>query len=207
MKKLGFYVDSQKCTGCKTCQVACKDLHNHSTDVNFRRVYEYAGGEWVKENNTWRQNVFAYYLSIACNHCDNPACTRVCPSGAMHKQEDGIVIVEGNVCIGCKSCIMACPYGAPQFDANKGHVVKCDACQDRVKAGNKPVCVEACPMRALDYGDLEELEQKYGPSSNIAPLPDTRYTNPHLIVKPGSDARPVGDKSGSIVNHKEISND
>lgn len=204
MKSKGFYVDSQKCTGCKTCQVACKDLHNHSVDVNFRRVYEYAGGDWVQEGKTWRNDVFAYYLSIACNHCEDPACARVCPSGAMHKQENGLVIVDEKICIGCKSCIMACPYGAPQFDVNKGHVVKCDACQDRVAEGKKPVCVESCPMRALDFDEVEELKRKYGESTNVAPLPSTEYTNPNLIIKPSTDARPVGDKTGAIVNRKEI---
>ena len=204
MKKLGFYVDSQKCTGCKTCQVACKDLHDHPVGVNFRRVYEYAGGGWVQEGTSWRQDVFAYYLSIACNHCENPACVGVCPSGAMHKQENGLVVVNEEVCIGCKSCIMACPYGAPQFDTSKGHVVKCDGCQDRVNAGGNPVCVEACTMRALEFGDIEELERKYGPSINVAPLPDTHYTNPNLIVKPSPRARPVGDNSGSIANPEEV---
>lgn len=204
MKALGFYVNNQKCTGCKTCQVACKDLHDHSIDVNFRRVYEYSGGEWLQNGKTWQQNVFAYYMSIACNHCEDPVCTKVCPSGAMHKQADGLVIVDEKLCIGCKNCIMACPYGAPQFDKTKGHVVKCDACQDRLNKGGKPVCVEACPMRALDFGEMEALEAKYGKSINCAPLPDTKYTTPNLIIQPSTNARPVGDNTGKIANAKEV---
>lgn len=204
MKTYGFYVDSQRCTGCKTCQVACKDLHNHSKGINFRRVYEYAGGDWQQEGQVLRHHIFAYYLSIACNHCEDPACARVCPSGAMHKQDNGLVVVNEKVCIGCKSCIMACLYGAPQYDEEKGHVVKCDACQDRVAVGEKPVCVASCPYRALDFGPMDELEAKYGKSVNMAPLPSTHYTNPNLIVKPGPTARPVGDTTGSIVNPKEV---
>lgn len=90
----GFFIDSARCTGCKTCELACKDYKNLTPEVSFRRIYEYAGGDWQEDNGVWQQNVFAYYLSIACNHCEDPACTKVCPSGAMHKREDGFVVVD-----------------------------------------------------------------------------------------------------------------
>ncbi len=80
----GFFIDSSRCTGCKTCELACKDYKDLTPDVSFRRIYEYAGGDWQEDNGVWHQNVFAYYLSISCNHCEDPACTKVCPSGAMH---------------------------------------------------------------------------------------------------------------------------
>ena len=80
----GFFIDSSRCTGCKTCELACKDFKDLGPEVSFRRIYEYAGGDWQEDNGVWHQNVFAYYLSISCNHCDDPACTKVCPSGAMH---------------------------------------------------------------------------------------------------------------------------
>ncbi|CQK02526.1 transposase for insertion sequence element IS200 [Salmonella enterica subsp. enterica serovar Typhimurium str. DT104] len=89
----GFFIDSSRCTGCKTCELACKDYKDLTPDVSFRRIYEYAGGDWQEDNGVWHQNVFAYYLSISCNHCEDPACTKVCPSGAMHKRDDGFVIV------------------------------------------------------------------------------------------------------------------
>ncbi len=108
----GFFIDSSRCTGCKTCELACKDFKDLGPEVSFRRIYEYAGGDWQEDNGVWHQNVFAYYLSISCNHCDDPACTKVCPSGAMHKREDGFVVVDEDVCIGCRYCHMACPYGA-----------------------------------------------------------------------------------------------
>ncbi|AMX06008.1 Anaerobic selenate reductase protein YnfG [Enterobacter asburiae] len=131
----GFFIDSSRCTGCKTCELACKDYKDLTPDVSFRRIYEYAGGDWQEDNGVWHQNVFAYYLSIACNHCEDPACTKVCPSGAMHKREDGFVVVDEDVCIGCRYCHMACPYGAPQYNAAKGHMTKCDGCHTRVADG------------------------------------------------------------------------
>lgn len=87
----GFFIDSSRCTGCKTCELACKDYKDLTPEVSFRRIYEYAGGDWQEDNGVWHQNVFAYYLSISCNHCEDPACTKVCPSGAMHKREDGFL--------------------------------------------------------------------------------------------------------------------
>ena len=158
----GFFIDSARCTGCKTCELACKDYKNLTPEVSFRRIYEYAGGDWQEDNGVWQQNVFAYYLSIACNHCEDPACTKVCPSGAMHKRDDGFVVVNEAVCIGCRYCHMACPYGAPQYNADKGHMTKCDGCHERVAEGKKPICVESCPLRALDFGPIAELRAKHG---------------------------------------------
>lgn len=205
MSSKGFYFDSRRCTGCKTCQVACKDLHDHPVGINFRRVYEYTGGEWAQDSNeAWNADVFSYCLSIACNHCEDPACTKVCPSGAMHKDDNGVVKVDSNMCIGCKSCMKACPYGAPQFDPVALKAVKCDACEERVNEGKKPVCVEACPYRALDYGDMDVLHEKYGESVTVAPLPNASLTKPNLIVKPSRLARPEGDATGFIANPKEV---
>ncbi|EAU0904303.1 dimethylsulfoxide reductase subunit B, partial [Salmonella enterica subsp. enterica serovar Cerro] len=165
----GFFIDSSRCTGCKTCELACKDYKDLTPDVSFRRIYEYAGGDWQEGNGVWHQNVFAYYLSISCNHCEDPACTKVCPSGAMHKRDDGFVVVNEEVCIGCRYCHMACPYGAPQYNAAKGHMTKCDGCYDRVAEGKKPICVESCPLRALDFGPIDELRKKHGELAAVAP--------------------------------------
>jgi anaerobic dimethyl sulfoxide reductase subunit B (iron-sulfur subunit) len=205
MKQLGFYIDSSKCTGCKTCQISCKDLHNHQVGVNFRRVYEYAGGNWRQEGKAWRQQVFAYYVSVACNHCANPVCVKVCEPKALTKRSDnGLVILDEAQCTACKACAQACPYGAPQFDENRKKMTKCDACFDRVIAGGKPVCVESCPQRAIDFGELEQLKNKYPVGQHIAPLPDPSWTTPSLLVHSGHTARPVGDKKGSVQNPKEV---
>ncbi len=78
----------------------------------------------------------------------------------MHKRDDGFVVVNEDVCIGCRYCHMACPYGAPQYNAAKGHMTKCDGCHSRVADGKKPICVESCPLRALDFGPIERAAQK-----------------------------------------------
>ncbi|SMB84054.1 anaerobic dimethyl sulfoxide reductase subunit B (DMSO reductase iron-sulfur subunit) [Pasteurella testudinis DSM 23072] len=205
MEQYGFYFDSQRCTGCKTCSLACKDYKDLGTDVNFRRIYEYVGGDWLQQpNGCWEQNVFAYYTSISCNHCDEPACTKVCPTGAMHKNEDGFVIVDEGICIGCRYCNMACPYDAPQYDAQKGHMTKCDGCYSRVKTGQKPICVESCPLRALDFAPIAELHAKYGDVAGIAPLPNPSYTQPNLVITPNKNSKPSGDQTGFLGNPREV---
>ena len=179
-----------------------KDL---GPEVSFRRIYEYTGGNWNQQaDDCWHQDVFAYYMSISCNHCENPACTAVCPTGAMHKNEDGFVIVNEETCIGCRYCNMACPYDAPQYDAQKGHMTKCDGCYSRVKAGQKPICVDACPLRALDFAPIDELRAKYGEQASIAPLPPAEITHPNLVVKPNKNSRPSGDTSGFLGNPREV---
>lgn len=201
----GFYVDSDRCTGCKTCELACKDYKDLTPDVSYRRIYEYAGGDWQQDGAVWRQNVFAYYLSIACNHCDDPACAKVCPSGAMQKHEDGFVLIDQSLCIGCGYCRMACPYGAPQFNKALGRMTKCDGCHERVtQEGKKPICVESCPLRALDFAPVTELRAKYGTLAAVAPLPAEKYTKPNLVLKPNAKSRPVGDTTGYLANPEEV---
>lgn len=201
----GFYFDSDRCTGCKTCELACKDYKDLDTNVNFRRIYEYAGGDWQQQaNGCWQHNVFAYYLSISCNHCDNPACVSVCPTGAMHKTEDGFVIVNEAICIGCRYCHMACPYDAPQYDAMKWHMTKCDGCHSRILEGKKPICVDACPLRALDFAPIDELRKTYGDLAAIAPLPSPEHTAPNLVIKTNKNARPTGDTTGFLANPREV---
>jgi len=206
MTQNGFYVDTSKCTGCKTCQVSCKDDNDLPIGVNWRRVYEYGGGDWQQhEDGTYSNDVFTYYMSISCNHCAQPACTKACPTGAMHKREqDGLVVVDGTVCVGCRYCEMACPYGAPQYNSDKKYMTKCDGCFDRVEQGKKPICVESCPLRALDFGPVDELRTSYGVQADIAPLPSSSLTKPSLVIGTCRNSRPSGDKSGRIMNPTEV---
>ena len=204
-KQYGFYIDTSKCTGCNTCRIACKDFYDLDLGVNFRRVNEYEGGNWAKTREGWHPDIFAYYVSISCNHCEQPACTKACPTGAMHKRnEDGLVVVDQSVCIGCRYCEMACPYGAPQFDANKKVMSKCDGCFERIPLGRKPICVEACPMRAIEFDTVENLRAKYGVLAGIAPLPSPEKTKPSLVIGSNRKARPCGDNSGNLQNKLEV---
>ena len=200
-KQYGFYFDSSACMGCKTCQIACKDKNDLPVGVNWRRVVQYGGGGWVPQGKLFVQsNTFVYSLSIACNHCENPACVNACPTTAMTKRDDGIVVVNADQCVGCRYCQWACPYGAPQFDQAKGVMTKCNLCQDLLAQGQNPACVDACPQRALDFGDIAELRAKYGNVDAIEPLPVASLTQPHLVITPHRNAQPTGKGTGKILD-------
>lgn len=205
MTRYAFHFDGTRCTGCKTCEMACKDFKDLSVGTAFRKAYEVTLGTTERDaNGCITSSCVSYPLSMSCNHCDDPACTKVCPTTAMHKDpETGLVSVDVDKCIGCGYCHMACPYNAPKVDREKGHSVKCDGCAERVAAGEKPVCVEACPARALDFGTIEEMA-KLGERGNIAPLPEPTYTKPNLYIKASADALPAGDENGKVVNPLEV---
>lgn len=199
----GFYFNATKCTGCKTCDISCKDEKDLGAQAQFRRIYECGNGKWQQTGNDWQTDSFAYYLSIACNHCSNPTCVQGCPTGAMHKRsEDGIVLVNEEVCIGCRYCEMRCPYGAPQFNIEKKVMTKCDGCYERVLVGQNPVCVDSCPQRALEFDNIEVLRQKYGTLSQVGPLPDPAQTQPNLVIKPHAPAQ--SNLKAIILNAEEV---
>ena len=202
----GFHYDGTRCTGCKTCMLACKDYHNLPGDVAFRQVYEYGNGEWEKDAaGAWSCTTQVYYLSEACNHCDSPACFAACSQGAIVKDEDtGLVYIDEEKCVNCGACAEACPYGIPKADAEKGVYVKCDGCKDRVAQGKKPICVEACPLRALDFGDIEQLRSDFGDVAAIVPLPDSSATRPNIVITPPAAACADVAGDGAVLNRCEI---
>ncbi len=205
-QQLTFWFDQSKCTGCKACQIACKDKHDLPVGVTWRRVAEYTGGSWLLNqiDGTATQDIFSYYTSISCNHCADPICAEVCPSKAMSKGENGVVSVDPSICIGCRYCEMACPYGAPQFDEDKGVMTKCDFCRDRIAAGGEPACVAACPSRALGYGELADMVKAHGNQNGVEPLPDPAITRPNLVITPHPKARASGQGTGRIANREEL---
>ncbi len=173
-KKLGLVIDLDTCVGCHACAVNCKewntggeagilpdyDKYGAQPDgVWFNRIhsYESAGGSACRTVNVPR----------SCLHCEDALCVTVCPTGASYKRaEDGIVLVDTDICIGCKLCSWACPYGAREFDEEAGVMRKCTLCVDRIhnedlpEAEREPACVATCPSRARHFGDLADPQSK-----------------------------------------------
>ncbi len=188
-KQLAFHFEQEHCGGCFTCQIACKDKNDLAAGQLFRRVREFSGGGFQKTGDSFVHNVYAYWLSMGCNHCEKPSCVANCPTGAMQKRpEDGIVFIEQSKCMGCRYCVMSCPYGEPQYNPAKGVTGKCDFCRDLLQQGKPPACVASCPMRALGYGTLTELRQQYGSVRQVKGLPDPERTGPSLVITPHRDA-------------------
>lgn len=206
-KQMAFYFDQSACTGCKACVIACKSKNNLPVGVNWRRVYDYGGGGWMPDpqdsNFMVPTNVFAYSLSVSCMHCVGAKCVEVCPTTAMHRGPDGIILHDQSKCIGCRYCQWACPYEAPQYVEEKGVMSKCDFCADLLAKGEQPFCVAACVMRALDFGDLQELRAKHGLEAAIEPLPDPKYTSPSFVMTPHPNAQKSGHGTGRILKVEE----
>lgn len=205
MSQMAFYLDGTRCTGCKTCVYACKDKNDLDLGMAYRKVIEYTGGETVKDaEGMCTTTCFSYYLSMGCNHCDNPICMEKCPQAAISKNEDtGLMGVDQEKCIGCGTCVQACPYGAPKVDEEAKKAVRCDGCADLVAAGEMPACVMACPARALKFGTAEEMAQ-LADRADMAPLPAASETEPNYFIKPTADAKPVDSVEGDVANPLEI---
>jgi len=197
----GFRVDLSSCTGCKACQVACKDEHDHAPGVIWRRVVEVAGGEWVPHGELWHDETYSYYVSVACMHCERPVCVEVCPTKAMAKGADGIVAVDAERCMGCRYCEWACPYAAPQFDAAAGVMTKCDLCRDRLADGRDPACVAACQMRVLSIADFAGAD---GAGRETFPLPSAALTEPSTSLVPHRDVPKAEAGEPHVGNEEEI---
>ena len=180
--QLGIYYDQTRCVGCYTCVVACKDWHDvPAGPASWMRVHCIEAGTYP--------DLFAAYLIRPCYHCAQPACAAACPAEAIVKSaETGIVAVDREACLGLEACGGACrescPYAAPQFGAESdARMQKCDLCAERWAEGKKPICVEGCPMRALDAGPLKELAQKYGDNQEAAGFVRHPELKPAIVFK------------------------
>lgn len=170
--RMGVLVDTTLCIGCRRCEYACKEAHDmpagslseyddHDVFEKLRRPSVEALTV-VNEFENQKMPDAPVHVKVQCMHCDHPACVSACIVGAMSKQENGSVIWDTDRCIGCRYCMVACPYQVPAFEYEKAiqpQIMKCDFCYDRTKEGGIPACVEICPMEALTYGKRYELVQ------------------------------------------------
>lgn len=183
MSQLGFHFDMTACGGCKTCQIACNDKNDLKAGELFREVKSFEGGKFPAP--------WIYYLSASCHHCTEPKCVENCPTGASYKRkEDGIVLIDEDRCIGCKYCMWSCPYDARVYIEQKGVVGKCNMCVDLLEEGKNPACVDACVMRAIEFGNVDELKEKYPNAvSDLINLPNSNTTRPNILITPKSKAK------------------
>ncbi len=155
--KAAILTDTTKCVGCNECVIACKKVNHLKNDIPRR---------WDADDGLSARNWTSVigkgdddYVRKQCRHCLEPACVSACPVGAMHKTEIGAVVYDSSKCLGCRYCMMACPFGIPRYDWDSivPYVRKCILCYDRIKSGGQPACTEACPAKATIFGDRDEI--------------------------------------------------
>ncbi len=179
--QLGFFFDQSRCTGCYACVVACRDWHDiQDTDVSWRRLTAFEQGTYP--------DVELSYMSLSCCHCLTPACMEACPAEAITKRDsDGVMAVDRDACLGrdaCGACLEACSYDVPQFGSeDNAKMQMCTLCADRLADNREPACVAACPMRALEYGPVEELEGRDGAVREVRGFEFRTTLQPSIVFK------------------------
>ena len=202
--RYGFYFDADRCIGCKTFVMACKDVHDLPAGVSYRRVYNVSSGHWETDENGTPipVGVHSYSISAACNHCKEPACIRVCPQRAIQKDENGIVWIDHNKCVGCRLCAGKCPHGAIQFNRGMGVSEKCDMCRMNLKEHKDPACVAACPMRCLKIVDLDSFIPS--DKERCVEFPIGSVTQPSVIMHLNRRSDPRTDRETmKVINMQE----
>ncbi len=172
-KRYALAIDSRRCIDCKACQVACRAENAVPLEHQRNWINERLTGEWPR--------LAAAFEPGQCQHCAEPACVRVCPTGASRQRSDGVVIIDEADCIGCRYCVVACPYEARFFREDGGTVEKCDLCAHRLDRGQPPACVETCPGKVRVFGDLNDS------GGRLARLLVAR---PHHVKKPEGGTAP-----------------
>lgn len=186
-----FLFNQEKCVGCTSCVIACKNEFQTPPEINYRLVRP------ADENADSPERVF---INFACAHCDEPACLKNCPVEAYRKRPDGIVVHDVDRCIGCKLCTVSCPYATPKYNKSAGKVYKCQFCYQRQDKNMLPACVEGCPVGALGVIDTETSvvatsEGSYKVENavdHLAELPSNKITKPNhrfIARKPGKQIR------------------
>ena len=180
MNGAGFLLDLHRCVGCGACVLACRIENGRVDAAAWRRV--------LPLNVRRHASGPTYFLSVACHHCERPACLEGCPSGAYEKRPDGIVVHHEELCLGCRYCGMTCPFGTPQYDGARGVMSKCHLCVHRVDAGRVPACVAACPTEALQFVSASDAPAE-GAAGLVPGFVDPAGCRPALRFRPPAGAR------------------
>lgn len=201
MTKLGMIIDLERCIGCHTCANACKMHNGVPMGMLWNRVLT-EGCDAIDGAVGTYPNLTRAYIPLACQHCENPACRRVCPTGATYKDALGRVEVDYDKCIGCRMCMAACPYNARVFNWSepkrdpdfkyghkdvpvrpKGIVEKCTLCKERTDRDEEPLCIVCCPTEARIFGDLDDPESRISRlvrENNASVLLEEQGTRPQV---------------------------
>ncbi len=202
MPTYGFAIDLRRCIGCHACTIACKAEHDIPIGVNRC---------WVKtvEKGTF-PDTRRFFFPVLCNQCDDAPCVRICPTGALYKRRDGIVDLNGAACIGCRACMVACPYDQLFIDPNTRTAEKCNFCANRVENRLLPACVSVCPTECRIFGDLEDpsgdLSRLVQAQGLVTRKPE-KGTGPNVYyigaeqsaIQPEIAARPLMFREGQVV--------
>ncbi len=173
MSRFGMTIDLERCIGCHTCAIACKAQNNVPMGMLWNRILTESEEDGLDCPQGVYPNLTKSWRPVACQHCENAACVKVCPVGATYKDENGRVLIDYKLCIGCRFCMAACPYNARVFNWQKpvyqpgfsygdvaerpvGIVEKCSMCKELTDKNLKPACVAACPANARKFGDLDD---------------------------------------------------
>lgn len=199
--RYGMVIDLKRCVGCNSCTIACRMEHGTPAGILYHKVKKYEIGKYPSAK--------LRFLPMPCMHCQKPACIKVCPTGATYQREDGLVMIDNGKCMGCRYCIIACPYDSRRFLARfdnyyggdsptpyekvkqknftRGTVVKCNFCIQRLEIGRLPACVERCPAQARYFGDLHDPQSEVSKliaDFNGSPLHEEFGTNPSVYYLP-----------------------
>ena len=154
MTQYAIVTDLNRCVGCLACAVACKAVNDVPIGSFWNKVLRIGPNASIQ--GAQDADSYLYFLPVQCQHCADPECVKVCPTGASHKLEDGTVQVDKSKCIGCQFCAMSCPYSVRYLNEEEGVVEKCTLCEQKIAQGELPQCVAQCGSRARFFGDLEQ---------------------------------------------------
>ena len=204
-KKLGLVIDLDTCVGCQGCVTSCKEWNTGGYSAPLSDLEPYGAepdGAWLNRVHGFEVTEetgqsYALHFQRSCLHCEKPDCVTVCPTGASYKREaDGIVLVDPDLCIGCKLCSWACPYGAREYDVQEGVMKKCTLCVDRIynehlePEDRQPACVRSCPTGARHFGDFADpdsaVSQLVAERGGVSLLEDFGYQPVNQYLPPRS---------------------